>query len=67
MRVHVDVVHSCSLLQVILPALCAAVEDVDAGAAVKGCATVLGCFCSLPQLLDLLAPRLEEWAEAPHR
>lgn len=54
-------------LQVILPALCAAVCDADAGATIKGCGTVLGAFCSLPLLLDLLEPRLQDWADVPQR
>lgn len=54
-------------MQAILPALCAAVSDADAGVGVQGCAAVLGCFCALPLLLDLLQPRLEEWDGTPQR
>lgn len=54
-------------IQVILPALCAAVCDAEAGAAVQACATVLGFFCPLPRLLDLLGPRMEDWADVPQR
>lgn len=52
-------------LQAILPALCAAVLDEEAGAAVCACATVLGCFCLLERLLDLLTPRMEDWSGEP--
>jgi hypothetical protein len=54
-------------LQAILPALCAAVLDEEAGPAVCACATVLGCFCPLERLLDLLTPRMEDWAGEPRR
>lgn len=33
----------------------------------QACATVLGCFCPLPRLLDLLTPRMEDWAGLPQR
>lgn len=63
---------TCALLlclrwQAILPALCAAVLDEEAGAAVCACAAVLGCFCPLERLLDLLTPRMEDWAGEPQR
>jgi hypothetical protein len=54
-------------VQGILPALCAAVCDEEAGAAAQACATVLGCFCPLQRLLDLLTPPMEDWADTPQR
>jgi hypothetical protein len=60
----------CALLialQAILPALCAAVCDEEAGATAQACATVLGSFCPLQRVLDLLKPRMEDWADTPQR
>jgi hypothetical protein len=52
---------------VVLPALCSAIGDADAGSAVAHCALVLGCFCGLQRLLEHLAPCLQEWAAEPQR
>lgn len=49
----------------IVPALCSSIADADAGAAVADCCLVLGCFCSLPLLLQHLTPRLQEWDAEP--
>ncbi|KAF8058324.1 Dnaaf5 [Scenedesmus sp. PABB004] len=49
-------------LQVLLPALCAAVRDADAGGAVADCAALLGVHCSFGLVLELLAPRVTDGA-----
>ena len=48
--------------QELLPALCAAVRDSNAAAAVADCAALLGCHVSPGLLLDWLQPRLLEAA-----
>lgn len=48
----------CCAVQVLLPALCSAICDPDAGPAVTDCAALLGCFCDFKLVLELLAPRV---------
>jgi hypothetical protein len=56
-----------SLLQVLVPALCSCVRDVEAGPVVQDCAAVMGCFCEFPVLLGLLEARLSDLGGQPRR